>query len=190
MLCRVRHKGYSSKNSGENYQEQHFGPHLQANLPDCEQFPGNADLESNIFTDYQYRDYRILASILVGEPVLPIENKSSVNFKGNTLKSVYSYFDTLSTKSNEDNQYENLISFDRELHIENKTDDCNSQVLTSSDMYCYNRNRSQDVFNESQPDPTINFEELNRLASTGKYSQETGLTFIGQTNNFPTFPRS
>ncbi|KAI9077130.1 hypothetical protein K1719_040952 [Acacia pycnantha] len=193
VLCRVRHKGYSSRNSGEN-QEHHLGPSLQANLPGCNQFPGNTDLGANMFTNHQYEDYRILASILVGESVLPIENKSSVSFKGSkgdSLSSVYSSFDTLNTKSNEDNQYDNLISFNREFHFANKTDHFTSKVLTSSDMYCYSRNQSQDgILNETPPDPTINFEELNKLASTERYSPDIGLPLRVQTGCYSTFPCS
>ncbi|XP_028757046.1 NAC domain-containing protein 2-like [Neltuma alba] len=146
VLCRVRHKGCSWKSSGEN-QEHHCEPILQANLPCCEQFPGNTNLDTNIFTDYQYKDYRILASILVGEPILPIGNKSSMSFKGSKgddLSSVRRYLDNLSTKSIEDNQYENLISFNNALHIENKIDHFTGKALLSSDMYCCSRNWSQD----------------------------------------------
>lgn len=145
-------------------------------------------------TDYQYKDYRILASTLVGDPVLPIENMSSVSFKdskGNNLNSVYeekgsnkvnfhvaipslySYFDLLNKKSDEDNQYGNLISFSSKLNTENEVDDFTSKAMNNSDMNCYDQNQCQDdILNESPPpDPTINFEELNRLAFTGRYPQ-------------------
>lgn len=161
VLCRVRHKGYSSKNSGES-QERHCGPNSQTNLAGLEEFSRNTDIEANIVTNHLYKDYRILASILAGKPVLPTENMSSVSFKGSkgdSLNSVCSYFDALNTKSSEDNQYENLISFNGDLNVENKIDPFTAKVLTRSGMKLCSRNQSHDgiLKGSPPPDPTINF---------------------------------
>ncbi|XP_061376674.1 NAC transcription factor 29-like [Gastrolobium bilobum] len=164
VLCRVRHKGYSSKNLCEN-QENHCEPNLPANIPRSEEYPTYINLRPDMVTDYQYRDYQIIASILVGGPIPPTQNMPCLGLKESkdkNITSVYqdgfnkvnsqtttpsldSYFNPLKRKSNEDDQYENLISFNRKLNNENKI--------------------------EVSPSKVINFQELNELAFTGRYPQ-------------------
>ncbi|KAK7261378.1 hypothetical protein RIF29_27687 [Crotalaria pallida] len=188
VLCRVRHKGYSSKNLCEN-QENPCEPNLQTNPLRSEEYPTNTNFQADMITDYQYKDYQIIASILVGGPIPipPTENISSLSIKGsisNSLTSVYedsfnkvnsqmtvspsldSYFNPLKRMSNEDDQYENLISF----NIENKIDESPCKILTKRGLNCYNQNQSRDdIF--SPPESSINFQELNELAFAGRYPQ-------------------
>ncbi|KAK7272127.1 hypothetical protein RJT34_28544 [Clitoria ternatea] len=189
VLCRVRHKGFSLKNSYDN-QENPCELNFPEKLPRSEEYQTNTNFQADMITDYQYKDYQIIASILVGGPIPPTENMSNLIFKeckGKNLASVYedgfievnpqrtipsfdSYFNQLTRKSNEDEQCENLISFDR--NTENKMDESPSKVLTSRELNCYNQNQSQDsIFNGNSPDPSINFQELNQLAFTGRYPQ-------------------
>ncbi|CAJ1955990.1 unnamed protein product [Sphenostylis stenocarpa] len=191
VLCRVRHKGYSSKMSCEN-QENPSELNLSAKLPRSEEYPTNMNCRADMITDYQYKDYQIIASILVGAPVPPTANMPNMSFKGckaTNLVSVYedsftkvnsqmtipsldSYFNPLTRKSNEDEQFGNLISFNRKFNTENKMDESSSKVLTSREVNCYNQNQSEDdIFSGNSPDTGINFQELNELAFTGRYSQ-------------------
>ncbi|KAF7823425.1 NAC domain-containing protein 68 [Senna tora] len=163
VLCRVRHKGYLSKTSCED----HCEPNLQTktNEPRCEEIhPTDTNLEANLVTDYEYKDYRILASILVGEPVFPIQNISGLSFRGSkgksfnsvyeedsskvnshiTIPSLESYFNPLNTKSyDDDDQYGNLICFNRKPSIDNKIDQ-------GFNMNCNNQNQPQDGFDDSE----------------------------------------
>ena len=95
--------------------------------------------------------------------------------KGNsqtTIPSLESYFNPLTRKSNEDEQYGNLISFNRKFNTDNRMDGSTSKVLNSRELNCYNQNHSQDdIFNGNPPDPTINFQELNELDFSGRYHQ-------------------
>ncbi|KAK7324952.1 hypothetical protein VNO77_28929 [Canavalia gladiata] len=190
VLCRVRHKGYSSKNLYEN-QENPGELNMPANITRSEECPTNTNLQADMITDYQYKDYQIIASILVGGPIPPTENLSNLSFKGcksNNLASVYedgfnkvnsqtipsldSYFNSLTRKSNEDDRYENLISFNRKFNTENKMNESPSKVLTNRELNCYSQNQSQDdIFNGNPPDPSINFRDLNELTFTGRYPQ-------------------
>jgi len=142
VLCRVRNKGYSLKNLSEN-QEYPCEPSKPLNLPSGEERPTNVNFRSDIITDYQFKDYKIIASILVGGVIPPTENMSSLSVNGskcNNLTSVYEegfnkvnsqtkisslecYFNPLKRKSNEDDdQFENLISFNSKFNTENKLD--------------------------------------------------------------------
>nr|QSD99853.1 NAC family transcription factor [Melilotus albus] len=136
VLCRVRNKGYSLKNLSEN-QENPSEPNIPLNLQRGEeQHQTNTNFRADMITDYQYKDYQIIASILVGGVIHPTENISSMSFNGskcNNLTSVYEegfnkvssqttiipslecYFNPLKGKSNEDDddQFENLISFNK-----------------------------------------------------------------------------
>ncbi|KAG5114690.1 hypothetical protein JHK82_037959 [Glycine max] len=191
VLCRVRHKGYSPKNSCEN-QESPNELNLSAKLPRSEEYPTNMNCRADMIPDYQYKDYQIIASILVGGPIPPTESMPNLSFKGckgNNVVSVYeddftkvnsqatipsleSYFNPLTRKSSEDEQYENLISFNRKFNTENRMDGSTSKVLTSRELNCYNQNQSQDdIFNVNPPDPSINFQELNELDFSGRYHQ-------------------
>lgn len=189
VLCRVRYKGYSSKNLSEN-QENPYEPNIPANLPRGEDYPTSTNFEADMSKDYQYKDYQIIASILVGGPIPPTENMSSLSFKGskcNNLASVYEegfnkvnsqttissldgYFDPLKRKSDEGDEYENLISFNRKFNTENKIEGSPSKVLANRELNCY---QSQyDNFNGSPQDPSINFsQELDELTFTGRYPQ-------------------
>ncbi|AES67449.1 putative transcription factor NAM family [Medicago truncatula] len=163
VLCRVRNKGYSLKNLSEN-QENPSEPTIPLNLPRGEERPTNVNLRSDIITDYQFKDYQIIASILVGGVIPPTENMSSLSVNGskfNNLNSVseegfnkansqttnYSlecYFNPLKRKSNEDDdQFENLISFNSKFNSENKL--CES--------------------------PSIDFQKLNKFTFTERYQQ-------------------
>jgi len=191
VLCRVRHKGYSSKISCEN-QENPSELNLSAKLPRSEEYPTNMNCRTDMITDYQYKDYQIIASILVGAPVSPTENMPNMSFKGCkganlvsvledgftkvnsqvTFPSLDSYFNPLTRKANEDEQYGNLISFNRKFNTENKMDESPSRVLASRELNCYNQNQSQDdIFSGNLPDTGINFQELNDLVFTGRYPQ-------------------
>ncbi|XP_057458505.1 NAC transcription factor 32-like [Lotus japonicus] len=190
VLCRVRNKGYSSKNLGEN-QEMSFEPNLPANLLRSEEYPTNPNFQAGLIKDYQYKDYQIIASILIGGTIPPTENMSSLRLessKGNrvtsvcedgfdkvisqtTIPSLGSYLNPLKRKSNEDDQYENLISFNRKFNTENKVDHSPSKVFTNRELNCYNQNQSQDdIFNGTPPDPSISFQQLNEIAFTGRYT--------------------
>ncbi|KAJ1425986.1 NAC domain [Sesbania bispinosa] len=189
VLCRVRHKGYSSKNLCES-QENPCESNLPANVSRSEEYPTNPNFQADMITDYQFKDYQIIASILVGGSIPPTENMSSLSFKGskgNNLASIYedgfnkvhsqttipsldSYFNPL-RKSNEDDHYENLISFNRKFNTENKIDESPSKVLTSRELNCYNQNQYQvDIFSGNPPD-LIKFQELNEITFTGIYPQ-------------------
>ncbi|XP_004487133.1 NAC transcription factor NAM-2 [Cicer arietinum] len=177
VLCRVRHKGYSSKNLSEN-QENPCEPNIPVNLQTSEEHPTNTKFRADMITDYQYKDYQIIASILVGGVIPPNENMSSLSFKGskgNNLTSEYEegsnkvnsqtaipslecYFNPLKRKSNEDDdQFENLISFTSKFNTENKIDKSFNKVLTNRELNCY------EIFNGSTPNPSIDFQELNEL---------------------------
>ncbi|KAK7402139.1 hypothetical protein VNO78_14165 [Psophocarpus tetragonolobus] len=192
VLCRVRHKGYSWKNSCENQESASEVLNLPAKLARSEEYPTSMNCHADMITDYQYKDYQIIASILVGGPIPPTEDMPNLSFKGcksNNIVSVYedgftklnsqttipsldSYFSPLARISNEDVQYGNLISFKSKFSIENKMDESPSKVLTSRELNCHDQNRSQDdIFNGNPPDPSINFQELTELAFTGKYPQ-------------------
>ncbi|WVZ00937.1 hypothetical protein V8G54_027006 [Vigna mungo] len=191
VLCRVRHKGYSSKISGEN-QENPSELNLSAKLPRSEGYPTNMNCQADMITEYQYKDYQIIASILVGAPVSPTENMPNMSFKGckgtnlvsvfedgltkvnsqMTFPSLDSYFNPLTRKSNEDEQYGNLISFNRKFNAEDKMDESPSRVLASRELNCYNQNQSEDdIFSGNPPDTGINYQELNDLVFTGRYPQ-------------------
>ena len=121
VLCRVRHKGYSSKNSCENH-----GNHCEliflSNLPRGEEYPTNMKFQADMITNYQYKDYHILASILFSGPIPSTENMPSLN-KVNphmTIPPLDCYFNTQKRKSNEHNQHENLVSFNRKFNNETK----------------------------------------------------------------------
>ncbi|KAL1345424.1 hypothetical protein HN51_019172 [Arachis hypogaea] len=193
VLCRVRHKGYSSKNSCEN-QDNPCEPNMLSNLPRCDEgYPAtNMNFHADMITDYQYKDYQILASILVGGHVPTTESMSSLNLKdgkGNdpitsvhedgfhredsstTVSPLDCYFNSLKRKSNEDSQYENLISFNRKLNMETTMDDESS--IINGGLNFYNQNQSQDdiIFNKRAAEPSINFQELKQSAFIGRYPQ-------------------
>ncbi|CAI8592482.1 unnamed protein product [Vicia faba] len=163
VLCRVRHRGYSLKNLSDN-QENHCEPSKPVNLQKGEEQQTNTSFRADMITDYQYKDYQIIASILVGGVIPPTENMSSVSFKemrSNNLTSVYEesfdkmnsqttipslecYFNPLKRKFNEDDeQLENLISFNSKFNIENKI----------------------------EKSPSIDFQELNKLTFAERYQQ-------------------
>ncbi|WJX74223.1 hypothetical protein P8452_57897 [Trifolium repens] len=143
VLCQVRHRGYSLKNLSEN-QENPCEPSMPVNLPKVEeQLPTNTNFRADMVADYQYKDYQIIASILVGGVIPPTENMPSLSFdgsKGNNLTSDYEegfnkvnsqtsipslecYFNPLKRKSIEDDdQFENLISFNSRFNNVNKID--------------------------------------------------------------------
>ncbi|MED6184318.1 hypothetical protein PIB30_046338 [Stylosanthes scabra] len=179
VLCRVRHKGYSSKNSCEN-QDNPCEPNMLPNLPRGDEgYPTtNMNFQVDMITDYQYKDYQILASILVGGHVPTTESLPSLNLKGGngpktsvhedgfhkedsymTVSPLDCYFNTLKRKSNEDNQYENLISFNRKLNMETTMDE--SSII----------NRGLNCYNEGAAEPSINFQEANQSAFIGSYPQ-------------------
>ncbi|GAU15626.1 hypothetical protein TSUD_108850 [Trifolium subterraneum] len=117
---------------------------MPVNLPKMEeQRPTSTNFRADMITDYQYKDYQIIASILVGGVIPPTENMSSFSFdgsKGNNLTSVYEegfnkvnsqtsipslecYFNPLKRKSIDDvDQFENLISFNSRFNTVNKID--------------------------------------------------------------------
>ncbi|KAL5082341.1 hypothetical protein RYX36_010762 [Vicia faba] len=163
VLCRVRHRGYSLKNLSDN-QENHCEPSKPVNLQKGEEQQTNTSFRADMITDYQYKDYQIIASILVGGVIPPTENMSSLSFKemrSNNLTSVYEesfdkmnsqttipslecYFNPLKRKFNEDDeQLENLISFNSKFNIENKI----------------------------EKSPSIDFQELNKLTFAERYQQ-------------------
>ncbi|KAI4322243.1 hypothetical protein L6164_021954 [Bauhinia variegata] len=189
VLCRVRHKGYhsSSKNNcgnrGNNVGPV-LAPHPYTHQHQHQGYPTTKNVQAQI-ANYQYKDYHLLASILVGQPISPTENVSNGGYKGsnshasvsddgldqmNPQTKVTGYFDPLKRKSNEDNQYGNLISFDRKLSIENQIDDFPSKLLTTGDIDYYSQNQSKDdILNPSPADHSINFQELNELTFTGSF---------------------
>lgn len=168
-----------------------FEPNLPANLLRSEEYPTNPNFQAGLIKDYQYKDYQIIASILIGGTIPPTENMSSLRLessKGNrvtsvcedgfdkvnsqtTIPSLGSYLNPLKRKSNEDDQYENLISFNRKFNTENKVDQSPSKVFTNRELNCYNQNQSQDdIFDGTPPDPSISFQPLNEIAFTGRYT--------------------
>ncbi|MED6218524.1 hypothetical protein PIB30_116616 [Stylosanthes scabra] len=183
VLCRVRHKGYSSKNSCEN-QDNPCEPNMLPNLPRGDEGYPTTDMnfQADVITDYQYKDYQILASILVGGHVPTTERGgngpiTSVHEDGlhkedsyMTVSPLDCYFNTLKRKSNEDNQYENLISFNSKLNMETTMDE--SSIINRG-LNCYNQNQSHGdiTFNERAPEPSINFQEPNQSAFIGSYPQ-------------------
>ncbi|KAI5413164.1 hypothetical protein KIW84_057677 [Lathyrus oleraceus] len=163
VLCRVRHRGYSLKNLSEN-QENHCEPSIPVNLQKGEEHRTNTSVQADMITDYQYKDYQIIASILVGGVIPPTENMSNLSFKGirsSDLNSVYEesfdkmnsqttipslecYFNPLKRKFNEDDeQLENLISFNSKFNTQKKI----------------------------EKSPSIDFQELNKLTFAERYQQ-------------------
>ncbi|CAK8536279.1 unnamed protein product [Lathyrus sativus] len=163
VLCRVRHRGYSLKSLSEN-QENHCESSIPVNLQKGEEHQTKPAFQGDMITDYQYKDYQIIASILVGGVIPPTENMSSLSFKGmrsNNLNSVYEetfdkmnsqttlpslecYFNPMKRKFNEDDeQLENLISFNSKFNMENKL----------------------------EKSPSIDFQELNKLTFAERYQQ-------------------
>lgn len=167
VLCRVRHRGYSLKSLSEN-QENHCEPSIPVNLQKGEEHQTKPAFRADMITDYQYKDYQIIASILVGGVIPPTENMSNLSFKGmrsNNLTSVYEesfdkmnsqttipslecYFNPLKRKCNEDDeQLENLISFNNKFNIENRI----------------------------EKSPSIDFQKLNELTFAERYQQWSSL---------------
>lgn len=173
VLCRVRHKdkGYLLKNLSEYYQENPCELSIPENLPRSEEYRTNTNFQADMITDYQYKDYQIIASILVGGAIPPTENVSSlgkVNFQ-TTIPSFDSYFNPLKRKSDEDDQHENLISFNSKFNTENKICVSPSKVLTNRELNCY---QSQDeIFSGSLSDPSINFQDIKEFTFIGSYPQ-------------------
>ncbi|KDP44083.1 hypothetical protein JCGZ_05550 [Jatropha curcas] len=192
VLCRVRHKGSMSKITYEV--QDSYSKDLVWYFPKMEESCCiNANYNSDMITDCLNKDCQLLASILAGQTLPPIETISGVSNQGsnkdNGFTSTYednsdklnspvtvSSFSNLSPlkrKPNEEVRCDNLISVDKNLDSGDKVDDLlHRDMLSSNNLNYYSHNQSQySFYNPNMFDPISGFLELNEFAFIGKHIQ-------------------
>ncbi|EEF36048.1 NAC transcription factor 29 [Ricinus communis] len=179
VLCRVRQKGSMSKNSSE-VQDSH-NKDLFWYLPKMEEACRTyTNYNTDMITECLNKDCRLLASILAGQTLPPIDTISCVSNqesnKDNSLTLVYHEdgsnklnspitvpsFD--SSSPNEDARCNNFLPSDNQVSSTRNEDILPRDTIPCTDVKYYGQNQSQDSFYNPNPcDQISGFLELNEL---------------------------
>ncbi|XP_021681110.2 NAC domain-containing protein 68-like [Hevea brasiliensis] len=192
VLCRIQKKGNASKKTNEVQDEQNkdLVRYLQNMEEACRTY---TNYNNDMITDCLNNGCRLLASILAGQTLPPIETISCISNQGsnkdNSFTLVYedgsdmlnspitvASFDnhsSLKRKPNEEARCENLHPSNKKLDNGNRDEDLLPRhTLPSSDLNYYHQNQLQESFYTSNTfDPISGLLELNELAFGGKYLQ-------------------
>ncbi|TQE00620.1 hypothetical protein C1H46_013747 [Malus baccata] len=185
VLCRVQQRGNTTKNTcnAQDIYNTEFWRCLPKSGPTVR--PTSPIHRADIITDFLYKDCRVLASILAGQPPSPIET-SSASFQGskdsnpvgsnNKVKSTVSISSsginsTLKRKIREENTKENLFPL---INLESNNKDGNvllSKKLAAGNVVnCYIPNHLQNDIPKANPTVPANFEEFNEMGFLATYS--------------------
>ncbi|XVF04917.1 hypothetical protein REPUB_Repub05bG0126100 [Reevesia pubescens] len=187
VLCRVRKKGNKSKNTIEV--EDICSTELMRCTPTIEELqPTFTHGRTDIITDCLNQDCQVLALILAGQALSPIETNSTATFQGsnnnNCFISVYeegsekvnlpmlvpslgNCFTPLKGKLSLGNREENLIPSDNKLNYDKRDEDFLPITILPRNYLNYSsQNQSPDgIYNPYPSDSTIEFHELNNWPS-------------------------
>ncbi|CAN1145532.1 NAC domain-containing protein 2 [Linum perenne] len=176
VLCRVRQKGAMSKNSYDGHGSPVKETVSYLPIKDEAPTPYMMNCDNDMIRDCLNQDCRVLASLLVGQTLPPIDNKTNGTNNNNNNKSPI----TVSPFENYVNPLKRKPS-DKETINDNFLPDPKKSSTTGSNMdeqdllgcggATYNdQNQSQDGFyNEDAMDPMIGLLELNEFGFSGKY---------------------
>ncbi|XWS73729.1 hypothetical protein CRYUN_Cryun02cG0153500 [Craigia yunnanensis] len=162
VLCRVRRKRIISKNTLE-VQDSNSTELMRLSNQDCQ----------------------VLALVLAGQALSPMETNSTVTFQGSnsfisvseegfdkvnlplSVPSLDNYFTPLKRKLGLGNRQENLIPSDKNLNNDKRNEDFPSiKILPKNDLSYCSKNQSQDGIYNTYPTDSINeFHELNNWPS-------------------------
>lgn len=154
--------------------------------------PACINHNDDMIRDCLTKDCGLLASILAGQALPPIETVSSLSCEGsnngNTFTPAYSkgasgcvnsplpvsskdtLFNPLKRKPSEENWYENLLPFNKKSICDDKDLDFpSSKPLPNNDINSYSQ--CQELIYNNPTDTLVDFQELNELAFTSKYFQ-------------------
>ncbi|KAH9700720.1 NAC domain-containing protein 18 [Citrus sinensis] len=191
VLCRVRHKSNMPKSAWEIHNTQRA--ELVNDSPRTEMArPAYVNHNDDMIRDCLTKDCRLLASILAGQALPPIETFSSLSCQGSnngnsstpaygecapggvnsplTVSSKDTLFNPLKRKPSEENWCENLLPFNKKSICDNKDLDFPlSKALPNHGIDYYSQ--CQEGIYNNPSDTLIDFPELNELAFTSKYLQ-------------------
>ncbi|KAK6235394.1 hypothetical protein SCA6_010731 [Theobroma cacao] len=187
VLCRVRKKGNITKNTFEV--QDSCSTELMRYSPTIEELhPTFTDCRTDMITNCLNQDCQVLALLLAGQALSPMETNSTATFHGsnesNSFISVYeegsdkvklptlnpsldNYFNPLTRKLSLGNREENLLPSDKKLNNDKRNEDfLPMKILSKNDMNYSSQNQSQDgIYNPCPSDSIIEFQDLNNWPS-------------------------
>ncbi|XAR59769.1 hypothetical protein NMG60_11015731 [Bertholletia excelsa] len=179
VLCRLREKGNTSRNSPGNIQVGYS--------PLIEELPStHACTNTNIIRDYGYQGCQVFESLFPGQSFAQIENVSSGIFHDNDSGLLHkdrsdkgnspvpdTYFDTifnaLKGKTNEENIYDNILLPTKTMaNNKDNKDNLPANMLNDNGMNFYIQNQSQgDIFNSNPLNAISSLQRLNEPSFMG-----------------------
>ncbi|KAI6669365.1 hypothetical protein NL676_004250 [Syzygium grande] len=173
VLCRVRQKEKIPRNASDHH--GNFSSCMKApSYPqkNDEALPVHTISCRDIAMENLFQDCQVMASLLAGQTVCPINSVSGISFRApndnDGLKSVYEESpDKLNSSSISSSMDNNVNKFTRELIEEKGFEDQQEKMpgVDGSDAYDYNQSQcDESVFNLDRCDSVLNFQELNNLA--------------------------
>ncbi|XVE59805.1 hypothetical protein DITRI_Ditri05aG0076400 [Diplodiscus trichospermus] len=184
VLCRVRRKGNISKNTLE-VQESNTTESMQYSPTIEKMQPTFTPCRTDMITDCLNQDCQVLALLLAGQALSPMEANSTTTCQGSNsfisvsgegsdkvnlpllVPSLNNYFSPLKRKLSLGNRQENLIPSDKKLNNNKRNEDFPPiKILPNNDLNYCSRNQSQDgIYNPYPTDSSIEFNELNNWPS-------------------------
>lgn len=168
-----------TKNTGDNIQDSHSTKFL-CSLPNVEKTK-LARANRDMISDYISKDCLLLAWILSGQPLPPVDtNISNVNFEeienGNSLNDYGRLNSHIVSPTDNNLSLLSCKTYKEQQCIGSKSeyeDSLSSKTLAESDIYEYFQKQSRyNILNSNCPMDSIGkFQEFNELALTGRYSQ-------------------
>ncbi|XWS71312.1 hypothetical protein CRYUN_Cryun03dG0127300 [Craigia yunnanensis] len=180
VLCRVQRKGNISKNKIE-VQDMN-STELMRYSPTIEKMQPTITLcGTDMITDCLNQDCQVLALVLSGQALSPMETNSTATFQGSNsfisvseegsdkvnfpliVPSLDNYFTPLKRKLGLGNRQGNLIPSDKKLNNDKRNEDFPPiKILPQNDLNYCSQNQSQDgIYNPYPIDSIIEFHELN-----------------------------
>ncbi|XP_050215264.1 NAC domain-containing protein 2-like [Mercurialis annua] len=189
VLCRVRQRGSTTKNTTEGQDSQNrdsawFIPDMEET---CRTY---ISYKTDMITNCLNQDCQVLASILAGQALPPIETVSGVSNQGSNKDNSFTYLEegseklnssitifssdsssTLKRKPNEDVGFNKLLLSDKKFSNINRYEHLlpRDTILRCDENY-YGQNQSHDSFcTPNTFDHVTGFLELNELSFSSKY---------------------
>lgn len=184
VLCRVRRKGNISNNTLE-VQDSHSTEWMR-HSPTIEKMqPTVTHCRTDMITDCLNQDCQVLALVLAGQALSPLETNATATSQGTKgfvsvsgegsdkvnlpllVPSLDNYFTPLKRKLSLGNMQENLVSCDKKLNNDKRTEDFPPFLISpENDLNNCSQNQSQDGIHNPYPtDSVIEFHELNNWPS-------------------------
>ncbi|XP_022730122.1 NAC transcription factor 32-like [Durio zibethinus] len=173
VLCRVRKKGNMSMNTLEvkdscSTELMRFSP------ANAKMQPTFTHCRTDMITDCLNQDCQVLALILAGHDLSPIETNSTATFKEGSDKvnlpllvpSLGTCFTPQKRKLGFGNRQEYLIPSDKPNNDETNEEFLPMKMLPKKDLnYCSQNQSQRGIYNVHPTDSIIEFHELNSLSS-------------------------